>query len=860
MIAMACLLLAVLAGFLVYARYPFRHIEKDLPARLGIDVQQTANSYTYSQSSQGHTLYTIHASKLVQFKAGHAQLQDVAITLYGPSGSGRVDRIYGKSFNYDQNAAIVTADGEVDIDLSGPAAQSTPAQNPANQTPAQPAPSVSSDEAQPDKSTIHIRTTGLTFNQKTGDADTSQAVEFQLPRAAGASVGASYNSKTGIVVLNNQVVLTSSSNGHSSVVHATHATLLRQTKQALLVQATSEYETEKSSSDQAVVWFRQDGSAEKIDASGHVRIMTDNGAVVTSQTAHIQLDTKSQPTIAQMEGGIVFDSENQPGENGGVKEKDETMHGTASEGTLNFGPNSLLKHAEFRDAVDFTDHQTALRVDAGSTATRRLRAAKVDVDFVPASVGKKSIARTLLATGHPVATLQQTSPKGAPQSTAISGDQLVATLDGGRSLRQIDGTGHTRLVNQAQDGSVNTSTGDTLHMTFVQPPPAVARSKNDPNKDNRTSASNSAPSQPGPSQSNPVQSGAGQSTAQIETAIQDGNVVMKQTPAKKAGATAQPATTTAWASHAEYHDADQILHLTGSPRIDDGQSLQLTSRLIDYHRDSGDMEAHGDVKATYLQPPQNGQSKTAATVSAQPAMLPGGSGPVHVLADRADLHHDSGIGYFYGVPHTPARMWQSEDSVWAPVIELHRDDSTLKAYGQGTGAAPVVNTNFTSAMGAKHQQSVFRIHSATLLYSDKARQGDFDGSVIAEDADGTIHSDHAVVYLKPAEKPGEKPNPPVAKPQPGQQNSGKQSQIDHLIATGHVVLVQPGRKGEGECLLYTAADGKYVLTGTPDVLPYLTDRIHGTTTGIALLFNSQDDSVEVSGGKSGAVTDTRAKK
>ena len=81
-----------------------------------------------------------------------------------------------------------------------------------------------------------------------------------------------------------------------------------------------------------------------------------------------------------------------------------------------------------------------------------------------------------------------------------------------------------------------------------------------------------------------------------------------------------------------------------------------------------------------------------------------------------------------------------------------------------------------------------------------------------------------------------------------------------MIATGHVVFTQPGRKGTGEKLVYTADDGKYLLTGTEAALPQMWDRVHGTTTGAALIFNSQDDSVEVSGGKSSAGTETRARK
>ncbi len=120
-VGLACLLMAVLGGFLIYARYRIRHFTKDLPGRLGMNIQQTANGYTYSQSEKGHTIFTIHASKLVQFKGnGHAVLHDVGITLYGPPGTDREDRVYGSDFDYDQNNGIASAKGEVQIDLQAP--------------------------------------------------------------------------------------------------------------------------------------------------------------------------------------------------------------------------------------------------------------------------------------------------------------------------------------------------------------------------------------------------------------------------------------------------------------------------------------------------------------------------------------------------------------------------------------------------------------------------------------------------------------------------------------------------------------------------------------------------------------------
>jgi lipopolysaccharide export system protein LptA len=213
-------------------------------------------------------------------------------------------------------------------------------------------------------------------------------------------------------------------------------------------------------------------------------------------------------------------------------------------------------------------------------------------------------------------------------------------------------------------------------------------------------------------------------------------------------------------------------------------------------------------------------------------------------------------------------MWQDADSLLAPVIEVDRNQNILKAWGEDTGAQPVVNANFTTALGPKHQQSVVRVHSQTLVYSDKNRQGDFRGSVMAEDPQGIIHADDAIVYLKPAPaaRSGARAPELADAAKTSVQTSGptsaqgRTSQVDRMVATGHVAFTQPGRRGEGEKLTYTADDGKYVLTGTPAAPPKMWDRDRGTTTGAALIFNSQDDSVEVSGGKSSAVTDTRAPK
>jgi len=816
----AGLLLAVVAGFLIYGRNRFRHIEKDLPGRLGINIQQTASGFSYTQTSQGHALFTLKASKELQMKSGHVLLHEVDVTLYGPPGSGRTDRIYGSDFDYDQTHGIITSQGDVNIDLQGAG---------------RPAPASGASPSEAGSNTIRVRTRGLTFLEKTGEASTAQQVEFQLPRGAGTAVGADYNSKTGVIVLQSQVHITTSSNGKAAVVDAAHATLLRASDQALLVGASMNYETEEGSSDQALVYFRKDGTTEKIDAAGHVHMKSDNGATVDAVTAHILFDARSEPTRADLGGGVRFAS----------SRANETLRGSAAGGTLLFttlstaeGSRTALRHGEFRQDVNFEEDLAALPRDPHGRAEKTMRAETLNVEFAPAAPGKPIEARTAVAEGNPVVTSVQTPSKGPQQTTRIGADRLVATLGENNVLRQLDGSGHTEILQSTSDGSHNTTRGDQLHATFVQEPAPHPAS--------------SAPKAAKGSEAPRMQT-------TLDVATQDGNVVLSETPAKKPGSSTAPATLTGWAGHAEYHASDQLLHLTGKPHITDGASMQVAADRIDYHRDTENAAASGNVKATYTE-----QAKPGAPVQAAPTM--GGSGPVHVIADRALLDHASSRNLFYGTPQSPARMWQDADSLLAPLIEIDRARNLLKASGENTGTAPVVNANFTSAAGSDRAQSVVQVHSQTLVYSDKTRQGDFRGSVTAEQGNEVVHADQALLFLRPAPSGTASASSPASPGQSGATSappsgaSGRNSQLDHLLATGHVVFTQPGRRGDGERLLYTAADGRYVLTGSEAVPPRMWDSVHGTTTGAALIFNSQNDSVEVSGGKSSTVTETRARK
>jgi lipopolysaccharide export system protein LptA len=810
-LVLAGALIAAIAVFFFYGRWQGRRFGHDIPDGLSSTIQQSTQGFTHSESRGGHTLYTLHASKAVQFKSdGHAELHDVSITLYGAQGAPP-NRIYGRAFDWDPAHGIARAMGEVQIDFQGTATPTAPTAG--TKAPVAPTANAPEDEGE-GKNTVHIKTSGLVFNKQTGLASTNERIEFRTPEAAGSATGASFDSQTGIMILAADVAFNSSVGGNPLAVRARHAQFDRTNRLLYLLQDVTDYADNHSSSDQATVSFRADGSAYQVLAQGNVIFTGDNGQKVNARLAHIDLGPKSEPQQAIVQGGVLYVADTPA----------RLVHGSAAEATLLFGPQPTIRHAQLRTAVSVVDEEKLPQVNAGTTkqnvaesTTRQVQAAQVDIDFAPGP-DRTPEAQKILATGGARLNVHTIYTKTQPEDTTVQGDQLFATLVDGEVLSSLRGTGSTSLVTVSSSGVTQSSKGDNLLLTFAPPQPAKKTKDNKPTP---------------------------QPAAQLQSAVQLGNVTLvQQAPAPAGGPIPPP--TTATAQRAAYDAAAQVMQLSGNPRIQD-PSGELSAASIEMERTTGNANATGGVKATYRQG------------SGQQNVQLGGSGPVHVVADRAHLDKPADLTTFYGKDGEPARLWQGSDSVAAPVLELSRAHATLSAHG-ASGAAAAVNAVFTSsakdaASNAKDQKSqpsaqpsVVRLQSRTLLYADNDHKAVFSGAVLAQTSSGRVRSNFMDVYFTPAggaQPPGKTP---------------QSTQVSRIVARGAVELEQPGRKGIGEELTYTAADGKFVLTGSTAAPPHLTDQVRGTVTGNALIFNDRDDSVVVSGGEGKAVTQTRVAK
>ena len=103
----ASFLIIVVTCFYLYARWQEAHVAHNTPAPLGIKIQQSTQDFTLSKSEGGRTLFTVRASKAIQFKeGGRADLHNVHIVVYGKE-SNRFDQISGDEFEYDPRSGNI---------------------------------------------------------------------------------------------------------------------------------------------------------------------------------------------------------------------------------------------------------------------------------------------------------------------------------------------------------------------------------------------------------------------------------------------------------------------------------------------------------------------------------------------------------------------------------------------------------------------------------------------------------------------------------------------------------------------------------------------------------------------------------
>ena len=784
------LLVIALGVFLGTAKFRNRFNKRDIPHSLGLGIQEEANGFVYTHEVRGHTLYKIRASKQVQLKKDgkvFLQLHDVSIELYAEDGS-RVDRIEGGEFEYNPGVGIAKAAGPVEITLMKPTvapaiapkakAGETIGSKPMSDKLASAAQTAASGE-------IHVKTSGLIFDRNSGEASTQEKVEFSLTQGNGSAVGAKYDAHDGVLVLDRDVELSIERGTQPLKMFARHAEFERDEKACTLSAATVRYGNGASSAEVAKIYFRDDGSAQRLEAAGGFSMTTQTGGRLGAPKATLAFDEHNEPLNGHLDGGVLIDSDN-----GGRK-----VHGAAPSMALVFAQKGVLQSAHLERGVQIASDESGSAQDAVHTH-REWTSPVLDIAFRDAGKGQVEPA-SMHGTGGVVVTASTQRGSGPAAPEKLTAEDVTGDFGKRGALTAITGHGHTTITQTTAAGVQQSTSGDVLVAHLAAP-----------------------------------QSGKGpaKSGLQIESATVDGHVVLIQQPTAKGGV-AQPAVK-ATATHAEYSDGGQWLHLTGSPRVTDG-GLEITAEKLDVSQESGDALAQKNVKATWTGDARHGGSGDLnADFGAQ--------GPVHVVAMQAELKRSSGSAVFKG----NVRLWQEGNSITAPVVVLDRTKQELTA--QTTEKKAPVQVVLVSAMTAipgqqakakQNEPSVIRVRGGELRYSGAERKAVMRAGAVGEVVANTVNANTTsneveLVMLPPGNHAGK---------------TDAAGQVDRMTSRGHVEVSSAGRSGVGEQLVYSNDTGDFVLTGTAAAPPRLAVPAHGTVTGQALIFNSRNDSVRVEG-------------
>jgi len=527
----ASFLIIVVTCFYLYARWQEAHVAHNTPAPLGIKIQQSTQDFTLSKSEGGRTLFTVRASKAIQFKeGGRADLHNVHIVVYGKE-SNRFDQISGDEFEYDPRSGNIIGKSNVHIDLE------SNAQGP-----------VSPDQAPPEilKNPIHVETSGLIFNQKTGNASTRQKVVFEMTQASGSGVGVTYDAHANTMVVQSAVDITTKGEKPEHIT-AVHAVVTKKPRQIVLAKAIVDRPDDTLWSDQATIFLQPDNTANRILLEGNMKVLTksDSPSLLRAATGDFLLNPRNTLRSGVLTGGVTLDTMGT-----------QPTHSASKRAFLDFGEKSQIAKVHAVDHVQMIQKPQPPK----NTQTKQM---ELDADVVDFFLKPGNILNHADTSGRAqivILSAQLPPPPGKkarPQQnalvkTTVTAGKFHAVFDDRNKIQSMHGEPNTKIVSTNPGQPDRVSTSKMLDVTWDD-------------------------------------------SGQVSKMVQTDNVHYTEGQRE------------AWGQQGTYTPGDTNLLLVGEPRVIDA-GMTTTANTIRMNRQSGDAFAEGNVKSTYsdLKPQPDG--------------------------------------------------------------------------------------------------------------------------------------------------------------------------------------------------------------------------------------------------------------
>ncbi|HVH70807.1 MAG TPA: LptA/OstA family protein, partial [Candidatus Dormibacteraeota bacterium] len=250
--------------------------------------------------------------------------------------------------------------------------------------------------------------------------------------------------------------------------------------------------------------------------------------------------------------------------------------------------------------------------------------------------------------------------------------------------------------------------------------------------------------------------------------------------------------------------------LAGNAVVRDAMT-ETRAPSIAFVQSSGDILAEGGVRSTDF--------------SSKATSLQLASAHANISADTLRANSKTGRALYTG----HARLWQGDSVMEADSIELLRETRILNAFGNVRAVFPQSPGQSSSQTLPVEQRmpnkaKLWHVTAGTLSYSEADSRAHLEKNIVAQSAEQVIRAPLMDLYFTRIEK------------------SGGSQQISRALAGGGVIVEQGTRRATAERGEYSAADGKFVMSGGN---PTIFDASEGTTTGRQLTFFFADDTIIV---------------
>jgi LPS export ABC transporter protein LptC len=776
--AVALLLAAVTTAVYLERHWNTYLDKKKAPPAAPVDVSRQSNGINFKKVEQNQTVFEVQASKSTEFKGQDASLLEDVKITIFGKTGERHDVIHTQSCRYGKEDGGINCSGDVQIDLMSAAD----------------AERVARDPAAAESLTTRVETRGVTFNRASGVAQTDQQVTLAFPNGNGDAVGMEYESEQGAVRLRRNVRLT--------LLQPPGTPAKKTPGQTPGSRPGQEVHVKGSSLD-----FSRDTRVMHLHGPAEGETLTERltaGQILLALDEHFRAEK-----LVAITGG----AGSKP--TATSKGKADEMRLEADTLTAYFSPEGWLSKLDATGAVhgirNGIAEQDQASADSGTlelwprvsqpkeldlngrvllktqqNKTGEVRLLQTSAFRMEFSGGKEHQASKpqkaeTLAAGTMEWTDAASQAGAAPARTKLQADKLVMDFAPQGKARQLDAT-----------GNVQTERWVTGH-----------------------------PVQTASAKSGVAQLSAAGGWSQMDL---QGDVRLKE--GDRSGQ----------AEHATFQRASQTATLTGRAVARDATTETHAPRIT-FAQATGDIQADGGVRSTDLSP-------RGSSVQLAPA-------PANITSDALLANSKTGRALYSG----HARLWQGDSVLEAKSIELLRDTRVLNAEGSvravfpqapakadGPPADPAANRS--SDQGARQipasQPAAKKAHlwhtaCETLSYRDAEGRAHLERNVVVQSAEQRMLAPALDLYFTRGTPAG--PNGPnIANPGAGAQ------QISRAVGTGGVTVEEGGRKATADHGDYTAATGKFVMSGGN---PTLYDGSAGTTTGRQLTFFLADDTIIV---------------